>query len=553
MRKLFTQSIFFILLGIVIFFFYNFYPDNDPYKYDIAPHPDDITTSTDIFPYPISWNFYFAEIPGLNFGTVGAAYFKGKYYLNTWNQANVCFTLQGSGPQNEPLMSTLDSISSPPYVGAIRDMTIGTDGSGNEFLWGGKAADVLYKMDSNLNVKAEYTIAGGQFRAIAWDPNRKGFWNSNFTGDIICHDTLGNIKGIIPSTLSGKYGFAWDSLTTPDTALLWVWNQAGGTGNNTLNRINIVSGVLTASYSIDLYPTSVAGGANIFKFGNTYKLLLNFQSAGVVCYDLTNDSANNCTLAYYRNNLSKSIPDNNPGGVYDTLRIDNYRGTPGNLNIVLDTVYHSWVGDLTMILYHEGLADTLMLNPGNAFGSSFGSSGDNFIGTQIADDGTIRMDSITALMAPCTSPPKFRPGTKFGMDSLSKFLNTDINGDWVLFIRDGFGGDTGVLEAWHLCIEDLSTGITGYEQENKQFYLAQNYPNPFNPETTIEYHIPKPGTVSIKIYDITGREIAVLENSFKNTGTYKVIFDGSSLSSGIYFYTLQTENLTSVKKMILLK
>ena len=85
------------------------------------------------------------------------------------------------------------------------------------------------------------------------------------------------------------------------------------------------------------------------------------------------------------------------------------------------------------------------------------------------------------------------------------------------------------------------------------FNLQQNYPNPFNPATVIKYQIPKSGYVSLKIYDILGREITTLVNEQKTQGDYKVIFNAASLPSGVYFYKLKTAENTAVKKMILLK
>jgi len=86
-----------------------------------------------------------------------------------------------------------------------------------------------------------------------------------------------------------------------------------------------------------------------------------------------------------------------------------------------------------------------------------------------------------------------------------------------------------------------------------EYSLLQNYPNPFNPATTINYQIPKSGLVTIMIYDILGREVKTLVNEVKNPGKYKIEFNGSNLSSGIYFCRLKAENYISTKKMILLK
>ena len=88
----------------------------------------------------------------------------------------------------------------------------------------------------------------------------------------------------------------------------------------------------------------------------------------------------------------------------------------------------------------------------------------------------------------------------------------------------------------------------------KNFSLMQNYPNPFNPETNISFTIPEETNVSIKLYDITGREIKILVNEKKQPGYYAIKLKGGDLSSGVYFYRLTTSSgFTSVKKLILLK
>lgn len=98
------------------------------------------------------------------------------------------------------------------------------------------------------------------------------------------------------------------------------------------------------------------------------------------------------------------------------------------------------------------------------------------------------------------------------------------------------------------------TGIEELINSNPQtFSLAQNYPNPFNPATTIEYSIPEQGFVSLKVFNLLGEEIATLVQKDLSAGTYRVGFDGSSLSSGIYFYKLIYGNNTITKKMTIIK
>jgi hypothetical protein len=85
------------------------------------------------------------------------------------------------------------------------------------------------------------------------------------------------------------------------------------------------------------------------------------------------------------------------------------------------------------------------------------------------------------------------------------------------------------------------------------FALAQNFPNPFNPVTLIKYQVPEQSLVSIKIYDLIGREVAVLVNEVKQPGTYQVNFDSGNFASGVYFYKMVAGDFSKVKKMNLLK
>lgn len=87
-----------------------------------------------------------------------------------------------------------------------------------------------------------------------------------------------------------------------------------------------------------------------------------------------------------------------------------------------------------------------------------------------------------------------------------------------------------------------------------KFNLNQNYPNPFNPNTKIDFELPIDCKVTIKVYDITGREIILLlNNEFKKADYYTVDFNGNNFASGVYFYRLVTEGFTETKKMLLIK
>ena len=85
------------------------------------------------------------------------------------------------------------------------------------------------------------------------------------------------------------------------------------------------------------------------------------------------------------------------------------------------------------------------------------------------------------------------------------------------------------------------------------YYLAQNYPNPFNPSTVINYSVAKAGRVTLKLYNIIGKEVASLVNEYKEPGNYYYELNGKNLSSGVYLYKFNSGNFVSVKKMILMK
>ncbi len=99
--------------------------------------------------------------------------------------------------------------------------------------------------------------------------------------------------------------------------------------------------------------------------------------------------------------------------------------------------------------------------------------------------------------------------------------------------------------------------LSSREEENNTvvglYKLNQNYPNPFNPSTTIKYSIPSASYVLLKVYNILGKEVTTLTNEMKNAGTYEVNFNASNLSSGTYFYRIQSGTYSETKKILLLK
>ena len=122
-----------------------------------------------------------------------------------------------------------------------------------------------------------------------------------------------------------------------------------------------------------------------------------------------------------------------------------------------------------------------------------------------------------------------------------------------------------IYTAWYNAGSPLpsATDIRSMENSKMTFQLNQNYPNPFNPTTIIKYSIPsarsplqggaRGGLVTLKVYDMLGREVATLVNENQKAGNYEVNFNGSNLPSGLYFYRIISNNFTATKKMLLLK
>ena len=240
-------------------------------------------------------------------------------------------------------------------------------------------------------------------------------------------------------------------------------------------------------------------------------------------------------ISYCRYALNVPIIDNETSLDTILVNIPNALGIV-DVNVLIDTVTHTWDSDLSFDIIHGDTTVSLIYRRGG--------SGDNFIGTYLNDSATTPISSGSA---PFTG--NFTPE-----NPLANLNGLDVNGLWILSITDHANGDTGALNAW--CLDLVYYTLVGGIQTVRipNFYsLQQNYPNPFNPATKITYTIPKAGNVQLKVYDILGREVASLVNEVKQPGVYTVNFNASNYASGIYFYRIQSGDFSAVKKMVLVK
>lgn len=109
------------------------------------------------------------------------------------------------------------------------------------------------------------------------------------------------------------------------------------------------------------------------------------------------------------------------------------------------------------------------------------------------------------------------------------------------------------FSSFALFVPDESTGVEENNMLPSEFTLRQNSPNPFNPSTTIEFSIPKSGYVQVTVYNIMGQEVAHLVENRLPAGVHRIVFDGSSYSSGVYFYRLTAPGFIATRKMLLIK
>ncbi|MBI5403429.1 MAG: T9SS type A sorting domain-containing protein [Ignavibacteriae bacterium] len=167
--------------------------------------------------------------------------------------------------------------------------------------------------------------------------------------------------------------------------------------------------------------------------------------------------------------------------------------------------------------------------------------------------GYLAYDTMTVFSKTCT----FK-STNYGLNWVTKTFTTNrLIVDGNLIDQNNFfmsGGDLGTPA---VILKSTNGGNVFVNQIGNEipasYKLSQNFPNPFNPSTNIRYKIPEITFVTLKIYNILGKEVSILVNGKQTPGEYEATFDGSSLSSGIYFCTLRTDNFSDTKKMIMIK
>ena len=594
--KFSTISISLLLAGLLVYGFISLNSD-DPYT-DYAPGVEtSITTSNGIeadtitpagWPFPVVWNFYYGNIVNINGGTVGACFYSGKYFFNRWNSA-ICYFLAPSGPNGGPGGTP----TSAPYVGAIRDMTVSSATSPRGYyIWGGAASTTLYKFGANAQTLGTFVAPGASFRAIAYDPVRDAFWNSNFGANIFCHDTSGTLITSYANTWTAKYGMAYDDKSTPGQKFLWVWEQVPA---NTLHKLNITTlpPVVAGNYTFTS-GANIAGGAEAYPSpdGTQFWLVLNYQNFANVAYKLADlgpavfcDDFESYTVGQRlacQDSINWTTWSNDPCNTTEDPLISSAQAFSPTKSVVIvqnndlvkplgnDT---TGIHDITFKFYvptgKAGYFNTLALfAPPYSWAmqcyfdiAATGNNGRLFAGQSAAFPFAYTHNAWQTVNLV----------VNLDIDSARFSINGNVIRTW-RWTAGGFGaGGPKVLAANNFfgatandqmymdnyCHDPDASWLTGVTQNGNtvptEYALSQNYPNPFNPSTKINFAIPTTGLVTMKIYDVLGKEVATLVNETKVAGTYSVNFDGTNLSSGVYFYRVEANDFVAVKRMMLIK
>ncbi len=273
-----------------------------------------------------------------------------------------------------------------------------------------------------------------------------------------------------------------------------------------------------------------------------------------------------------------------PGGMYDTCMVGT--GATGTTGILPGWNCNLAATNWTIGFWVKDLGETTTGNPTYLFGDPGSTAFRCFYGGAALPNNILFRGPFTDIIIACPMPGSFyfhfvydgtniliyRNGTLLSTNPRAVNLPTGTGFRVAGYTGGAFGLNAGgrmdefrlynrvltpaeITATWNKA--ELPACLTGIETVNNQipnaYNLSQNYPNPFNPTTNIKFAIPTSGMVKLVVFDVLGREVTTLVNEFRNAGNFVVDFDASSLSSGVYFYRLESGDFKQTRKMLLVK
>src|SRR4030095_1026330 len=235
--------------------------------------------------------------------------------------------------------------------------------------------------------------------------------------------------------------------------------------------------------------------------------------------------------------------------------------TTGTMYVITTTLTSSQIGILdTVTRVVTGIGDSSSVCKG-AISISCAPNGSLFV-IDIVNDNLYKVNKITGvftMIGPLGVSINFGQDAQFDVDGMS-YWAAYTSGPQLRIIDTTTGSSTFVCVVPGTQAEAIATipsGLTAIEPTGtvipQDYFINQNYPNPFNPSTKIKFGLPENNNVKLTVYDVLGKEVSLLVNEFRQSGTYEIDFDGTNLPSGLYFYKLEAGEFTQTKKMLLIK
>ena len=285
-----------------------------------------------------------------------------------------------------------------------------------------------------------------------------------------------------------------------------------------------------------------------------------FPATKISYYFAVQDSANSVSVTLPEGGSGINPPGTTPpSGTFSYYvysagnQCSNVQKPIPDLLILQDTISINTTGKVSEVkinlnINHPNDGELLIMlrSPDNnqvTLSSYNGNGGANYTNTTFDDSASV---SIVNGTPPFTG--SYKP-----QNSFSILLNNNLNGSWILRVFDKTAGNQGILLNWCILFKYYVPISVNENTMPVSFALKQNYPNPFNPSTRISFSIGKQDLVTLKIYDQLGREIQTLVNDILTPGDYEVVWNAKNYPSGVYYYRIETNDLTETKRMLLTK
>lgn len=370
--------------------------------------------------------------------------------------------------------------------------------------------------------------------------------------------TVGKVSGIVVPMTNDAEFYRITSVKNDAAKTESDWSNAmGASRTRGASHYLIVDGLerLTASWQSSAHTFAIRYGSAVKRAGVTFSTMKNFLSTidspafnnydGVIWF-LGDEGTAQETFSAQEQALLKSYLKDGKKLFVTGSEIGwdlSQNGTATDKEFYSDYLKATYKTDNALSSTVNGVAD------GFYSGAAF------TIGQVYVEDSPDEIDAVNG----STVCLRYGNNKAAGIQYAGTFGTSQTPGKiiYLSFALETASNDTTVRAVIKNAIDYLEGGSTAVLLRNDhntfQFQLQQNYPNPFNPSTVISYQLSMTNHVSLKVYDAIGREIVILVNETEEAGSYSVKFDGSKLSTGIYFTRLQSGEKIQIKKMTLLK